>query len=52
MPSLRTLLGWGLVIVLVLSFIANPTAWAHGVDGLLALLKHAGSSLATFFQSL
>jgi hypothetical protein len=52
MPSLRTIIGWAILIVLVWSFIQAPQAWAHGVTSALGLLKQGGASLATFFSSL
>jgi hypothetical protein len=52
MPSLRTIVSWAILIILVWSFIQAPQAWAHGVTAVLGLLKQGGASLATFFQSL
>jgi hypothetical protein len=52
MPRLRTILGWALVIILVIAFVQNPAGFAHVVSGTAGLLKQAGNSVATFFNSL
>jgi len=48
----KKILGWATVIFLVWYLVTNPTGAANAVQGLLGILKSAGTSLATFFNSL
>ena len=50
--NVKKILGWAAVIFLVWYLVTNPTGAAQAVQGLLGLLKSAGNSLATFFNSL
>jgi hypothetical protein len=48
----KKILGWAAVLFIVWYLITNPTGAANAVEGLLGLLRSAGNSLATFFNSL
>lgn len=50
--NMKKVLGWAAVIFIVFYLVTDPTGAAHAVTNLLGLLKTAGSSLATFFNSL
>jgi hypothetical protein len=50
--SLKKILGWAAVIFIIFYLITDPTGAAALVGKILALLRTAGASLATFFNSL
>jgi hypothetical protein len=50
--NVKKILGWVVVIFIVFYLVTNPTGAAHAMTNLLNLLKGAGNSLATFFNSL
>jgi hypothetical protein len=50
--NLKKVLGWAVVIFIVFYLITDPTGAAGAVGKILDLLKTAGNSLATFFNSL
>jgi hypothetical protein len=50
--TLKKILGWAAVAFVIFYLITDPTGAAHAVSSITALLKTAGSSLETFFNSL
>ena len=48
----KKVLGWAVVLFVVFYLFTDPQGAAHLMTGLLDLLKKAGTSLATFFNSL
>jgi len=48
----RKIFGWAALIFVVWYVVTNPTGAADAAHGLLGMLKSAGTSLATFFNSL
>lgn len=50
--NVQRIVSWSLVTLIALYMLADPTAAAQAMTGLLNLLKDAGNSLATFVNSL
>jgi len=49
---MKKIVGWVVVVFLAWYLITQPTAAGHAVHNLFSLLQHAGSSIATFLNSL
>jgi hypothetical protein len=49
---LKKIITWAIVIFIAFYLITDPTGAANTIQGLLNLLKDAGTSLATFVNSL
>ena len=50
--TLKKLGTWAVIIFIAYYLFSNPTGAAHFTHNLLDLIKQAGSSLATFLNSL
>lgn len=50
--NVKKIATWAIVIFLAFYLVTNPTGAAHAITNLLNLLRNAGNSLATFFNSL
>jgi hypothetical protein len=50
--NVKKIVTWAIVIFLAFYLVTNPTGAAHAMTNLLNLLRNAGNSLATFFNSL
>ena len=50
--QIKKIVQWAVVIFLVWYLITQPAAAGAAVHNLLNLLKHAGTSIATFLNSL
>jgi hypothetical protein len=50
--NVKKILTWAIVIFIGYYLITQPTGAANAMNHLFALLRQAGSSLATFFNSL
>jgi hypothetical protein len=50
--QIKKIVGWAVVVFLAWYLITQPTAAGHAVHNLLDLLRQAGTSVATFLNSL
>jgi hypothetical protein len=50
--QIKKVVGWAIVVFLAWYLVTQPTGAGHAVHNLLSLLQQAGSSLATFLNSL
>ena len=50
--QLKKIVGWAVVVFLAWYLILQPASAGHVVHSLFGLLQHAGSSIATFLNSL
>lgn len=50
--NVKKIAGWAVVVVLAYYLLTKPTGSANAIHSLLNLLKQAGSSIATFLNSL
>ena len=50
--NVKKVVTWAIVIFLVWYLVTDPTGAAHAMQNLFGLLRSAGNSLATFFNSL
>jgi hypothetical protein len=50
--QLKKVVGWAVVVFLAWYLFTQPAAAGNAVHGLLGLLQQAGSSIATFLNSL
>jgi len=50
--QIKKVAGWAVVVFLAWYLFTQPAAAGNAVHNLLGLLKHAGSSIATFLNSL
>ena len=48
----KKIIGWAVVVFIAYYLLTKPTGAATAVHNLFNLLKHAGTSLATFLNSL
>ena len=48
----KKIVGWAVVVFRVYYLVTKPTGAANAMHGLFNMLKSAGSSLATFLNSL
>lgn len=47
----RTIIFWSVVIIIVIAFIHDPTAFGHGVHSLFGLFSTAGNAASTAVNS-
>lgn len=50
--NVKKVAGWAVIIFIAFYLFTNPTGAAHAMTNLLNLLKNAGTSIATFLNSL
>jgi hypothetical protein len=50
--KMKQIAGWAVVVFLAYYLLTKPTGAANAIHNLLNLLKDAGSSIATFLNSL
>ena len=50
--QIKKVAGWAVVVFLAWYLFTQPTGAGHAVHNLFTLLEHAGSSIATFLNSL
>jgi hypothetical protein len=50
--QIKKVVGWAIVVFLAWYLFTQPTGAGHAVHSLLNLLQQAGSSIATFLNSL
>jgi hypothetical protein len=50
--QIKKIVGWAVVVFLAWYLITQPTAAGHAVHNLFSVLQRAGSSVATFLNSL
>ena len=48
----KKIAGWAVIIFIAYYLLTSPTGAANFVHNILNLLKHAGTSIATFLNSL